>query len=80
MARRNKYDHYADILKLALEGERKTHLVYKANLNFQLIKDRLKTLRENDLIRKVEDLYYATEKGKRWLDHYENGMEILINA
>ena len=48
--RRNDIDICADILKIARVGAKKTHLVYKANLNFEIVKKYLIRLSENRLI------------------------------
>ncbi len=48
--RRNKLDISAELLYVAKNGARKTHLVYKANLNFVLIKKYLAKLTENGLL------------------------------
>ena len=68
---RNNMDITADLLYVAKNGARKTHLVYKANLNFMLIKKYLATLTENGLLESVNERFYTTDKGTRFLDQYE---------
>ncbi|NQT09462.1 transcriptional regulator, partial [Candidatus Bathyarchaeota archaeon] len=36
--KRNNLDICADILRVSRGGAKKTHLVYKANLNFNIVK------------------------------------------
>ncbi|MCW4040749.1 MAG: winged helix-turn-helix domain-containing protein, partial [Candidatus Bathyarchaeota archaeon] len=42
--RRDKIEIFADILKVAKNGAKKTHIVYKANLNFSTLKNHIKRL------------------------------------
>ncbi len=69
--RRNNVDISAELLYVAKNGARKTHLVYKANLNFVLIKKYLARLTENGLLESVDEIFYTTDKGARFLDQYE---------
>ena len=48
--RRNDLDICADILRVAKKGAKKTQIVYKANLNFKIVKKYLKRLLENGLL------------------------------
>ncbi len=68
---RNNMDITAELLYVAKNGARKTHLVYKANLNFVLIKKYLVRLTENGLLESVDERFYTTDKGARFLDQYE---------
>ena len=68
---RNNIDITAELLYVAKNGARKTHLVYKANLNFMLIKKYLVRLTENGLLESVDERFYTTDKGTRFLDQYE---------
>ena len=69
--RRNKLDISAELLYVAKNGAKKTHLVYKANLNFMLVKKYLARLTENGLLESVNEIFYTTDKGARFLDQYE---------
>jgi len=75
--RRNKLDIFADILKVALKGALKTHIVGKANLNFRLIPPYLKTLIDRGLLSKTREpfksryMYRTTPKGVEFLEHYQ---------
>jgi len=72
--KRSDMEIYADILKVATGGARKSHIVYKANLNFKIVKKYLSNLRESGLITDPENeskLYRTTEKGLKYLDHFE---------
>lgn len=75
--RRHKLDIYADILKVTLKGDLKTHIVGKANLNFRIIPPYLKTLIERGLMSKTRELfesrymYRTTPSGVEFLVHYK---------
>jgi len=55
-----------EILKAALEGAKKTHIVYHANLNFEVINKYLTLLQDKELIEKRDNIYVTTEKGKQF--------------
>jgi len=69
--RRDKIDIIADILKVALHGAKKTHIVYKANLNFTVLKKYIIRLEENGLLTKINGGHYmTTQKGSQFLEQY----------
>jgi predicted transcriptional regulator len=69
--RRDKIDIIADILKVTLNGAKKTHIVYKANLNFTVLKRYVIRLEENGLLMKIDGGHYmTTEKGSQFLEQY----------
>ena len=69
--RRNNMDISAELLTVAKNGAKKTHLVYKANLNFAIVKKYLARLTENGLLESVNGRFFTTDKGSRFLDQYE---------
>lgn len=78
--RRSKLDVYADTLNAVKDSSRKTHIVYKANLNFKRCEDYLEELKDNGLI-KVEAhsplQWDITEKGRRFLERYDQLRDLL---
>lgn len=75
MGRRNNIDIYADILQVAKYGVNKTGIVYRANLNFNIVKKYLHSLIDNDLLDRTEDrLFVTTEKGVHFLEQYKEFM------
>ena len=68
--RRNNLDICADILKVAQPGARKTQIVYKANLNFIIVKKYLGNLIKIGLIEKFDKFYYTTKKGVDFIESY----------
>ncbi len=55
-----------EILKAALEGAKKTHIVYNANLNFDMVNRYLEMLEEKGMIERKGNLYVTTAKGKEF--------------
>ncbi len=72
--KRSDIEISADILRVAMEGARKSHIVYKANLNFKLIRDYLDRLQKSGLIEgpsETSGVFSTTEKGIEYLDHFK---------
>lgn len=69
--RRNNLDIYADILKVANQGAKKTQIVYKANLNFNILKTHMNALMQRGFIEKNAKHYFTTERGKDFVDSYQ---------
>ena len=61
--RRTNQDIIMDILKIAKKGERKTKIMYDANLSFTQIEKYLAILDNAGLIAKEESFWRTTEKG-----------------
>lgn len=79
--RRSDIEISAAILRVARGGARKSHIVYKANLNFKTIRTYLDRLRDSGLISgpmEGKRLYWTTEKGIEYLSHFE-GFQDYIN-
>ena len=68
--KRNNLDICADILRVSRGGAKKTHLVYKANLNFNIVKKYITGLTESGLLEKNGERFYVTEEGKLFIDRY----------
>lgn len=71
MRPRCRIEIYADILRVARKGARKTWIVYGANLNFVIVKRYLRELIGAGVLRKVGAFYHTTEKGLEYVDHVE---------
>jgi len=72
--KRNDLEILATILRVARNGAKKSHIVYKANLNFAIIKDYLDRLRESGLIIGPDGknrMFKTTEKGIEYLNYFE---------
>jgi predicted transcriptional regulator len=69
--KRNNLDICADILRVSRGGAKKTHLVYKANLNFNIVKKYITGLTESGLLEKNGERFYVTEEGNLFIDRYD---------
>jgi predicted transcriptional regulator len=74
IVKRNNLDICADILKVSRGGAKKTHLVYRANLNFKIVKRYLNELMESELLESDGDMFYLTEKGSWFIERYDSLM------
>ena len=75
--RRSSYDISANILRVARGGALKSHLVYRANLNFEVINRYLRRLERNGLIENSGRIFRTTEKGIEFIDHFERFKEYV---
>lgn len=70
--RRNRVSIIVDILKLCLNGEKATHIIYRSNLNFKRFQAYVEYLLSKELLEVIERLngskiYRTTDKGKLFL-------------
>ena len=72
--RRGRFEIIGEILSLAKGGARKTSIVYRANLNFNVVNKYLKLLVQEGLISPGEDSgkLKTTRKGLLFLEAYKN--------
>ena len=73
--RRSDIEISADILKVAMNGAKKSHIVYRANLNFDVVKRYIKRLNDAGLINlpSIEcRLFKTTSKGMEYISQYEH--------
>jgi len=79
--KRNGIEICADILMVAKKGAKKSHIVYKANLNFKLLNKYLDQLRNSDLIVKStkNNLFKTTEKGIEYLNHFRELRDFFLS-
>ncbi|MDI9395354.1 MAG: winged helix-turn-helix domain-containing protein [Euryarchaeota archaeon] len=64
MKRRSRTEIAVDILRVAMNGAKKTHIVYEVNLNFNIAQKYLELLKEKELIRHENGVFITTDKGK----------------
>jgi predicted transcriptional regulator len=77
--RRDRHDIILEILKTAIDGQVKTHIMYKAKLSYAQLNEYLPTLVENGLLenQKVErrktskQVLKTTQKGLRFIESFE---------
>ena len=73
--KRSDMEISADILKVTVNGALKSHIVYKANINFQLGKKYLDRLTNSGLIVDSVNgsrIYYTTDKGREYIKQFED--------
>ncbi len=63
-------DIYSEILSLSEHGAKKTQIVYRANLNFNIAKKHIDALMERGFVEKNARLYFTTERGKKFVENY----------
>jgi predicted transcriptional regulator len=62
--RRSRNDIAVEILKVAIDGVKKTRIVYAVNLNFLIVDKYLEMLKDKELIMHENGLFTTTDKGK----------------
>ena len=67
---RSRLEIIADILNVVGDGAKKTRIMYIANLSYKLLEKYLKKTIEADLISSNNDFYEVTEKGRDFLERY----------
>jgi len=79
--RRSSVEICADILMVAKKGAKKSHIVYKANLNFKLVERYLDRLKKSNLIvgPMINRLYKTTMKGIEYLDHFRELRDFFLS-
>ena len=76
---RSREEIAADILKSALEGKRKTHIIFDARLSFAQLSEYLGILVQQDLLEHLprQELYRTTRKGRYFLERYQEIGQVL---
>jgi len=75
----------ANVLRVAVGGAKKTHIMYQCNLSFRQLQVYLELLVERGLLRKVSEsgsseeakLFATTKKGRTFLSAYRN-IKVLL--
>jgi len=66
--KRSKYEIILDVLDQCQTGSKKTWVMYRANLSYDLTTNYLEELEKLGLVENKEGLYYISEKGKQLLE------------
>ena len=76
---RTRLEIYDKMLKVAKvdAGARKSHLVYKANLNFSNIKGYLRVLLGKGLLKQTGSFYEITDKGQEFRAKYRQLVNVI---
>lgn len=84
---RSQIDIIADILDTAVDGARKTHIMYRCNLSFKQLETYLGLLLDRGLLRTVSGeektsytmFFVITDRGQALLDAYQS-LRVLLAA
>ena len=69
--KRNRLEIISEMLTLAENGSRKTNIMYKANLSYDLLVHYMALLRGNELLETSdEQIFFPTRKGRRFLKEF----------
>ena len=66
--KRSRYEIIHDVLDQCQTGSKKTWVMYRANLSYDLTTNYLNELTKLGLVEPKDGLYYITEKGKQLLE------------
>jgi len=77
--RRGRYDIILEILKTAIDGKVKTHIMYKARLSYAQLNEYLPSLVENGFLekhivqrkKKPKKILKTTTKGMKFIESFE---------
>jgi predicted transcriptional regulator len=71
---RGFFDIMAEMVVVCQNGARKTHIMYKANLSYEMLQRYMKILLETRLVEKspVDGYYRTTPKGITFVKDYED--------
>ena len=70
--RRNEFEVYRDILGLCREESGKTRIVYKANLNFKIVRKFLEWLLDRKMLKQTGKKFVITDKGVAYVEQLES--------
>lgn len=72
--KRDKLDIMLNILEIAREPIRKTHILYRTNINHHQLTKYLTLLEELGMINNNNNKYIITDKGRMFLDLLSNSI------
>ncbi len=79
--RRDKLVIMAEIIGIAVKGESKTQIMYKANLSFSQLKRYLALLSQHSLLKKTahgtREIYKATPKGVKFMESQQQIIDLI---
>jgi len=78
--RRDRHDIIVEILKTAIEGKIKTHIMYKAKLSYAQVNEYLPSLLANGFLENAtirhkgqhKKVFKTTHKGLRFIENFES--------
>ena len=79
-SKRSRYVIIKEILEQCKEGAKKTWIMYRANLSYDITRNYLKVLLEANVIEQKGDLYFLTQKGQELLGLLREYVELTSKA
>ena len=79
-SKRSRYAIIKEILEQCKEGAKKTWIMYRANLSYDITRNYLKVLLEANVIEQKGDLYFLTQKGQELLGLLQEYVELTNKA
>jgi len=70
-SRRTYFDIICDILRIALNGAKKTVIMNEAKISYRQLKQYLELLLSSHMLTLNGGTYYTTKKGVRFIKEYE---------
>ena len=85
--RRDRHDIIIEILKTAVEGRIKTHIMYKAKLSYAQLNEYLPSLVQNGFLENItikikryhKKVFKTTQKGLRLIENFETMNKLWSN-
>jgi len=85
--RRDRHDIIVEILKTAIEGKIKTHIMYKAKLSYAQVNQYLPSLVSNGFLENItvkhkrhyKKVFRTTPKGVRFIENFESMRKLWLN-
>ena len=75
--KRNRLEIISEMLALAENGSRKTNIMYRANLSYDLLVHYMSVLRGNELLETSDGtIFFLTRKGRRFLKEFRELTEL----
>lgn len=76
---RTDFEIICDILEFCSEPKKQTMIMYRNNLNYKVLKNYLTKLSALGLLSKSSPYYITTEKGRKFVSHFEELENMLGN-
>jgi len=86
-SRRDRHDIIFEILKTAIDGKIKTHIMYKAKLSYAQINEYVPSLIANGFLENVtiikhkkrpKKVFKTTQKGVRFIENFESMKRLWV--
>jgi len=79
IGKRSKFEIISEMLKICIEGARKTEIVYRANLNFKMLNEYLAELKRCGFTEERNGLIYTTDKGRIFIEKLDEALQLITH-